>query len=79
MLNPKARDWWETSKAIRRLYLMKVAQPTKLKTLRNDALIARLAVTHDGFVVTHDVDDFQIIQRVMPGLKVMSAKEFFEN
>lgn len=77
LLNPTARDWWETSKAIRRLYLTKGAQPSKLKTLRNDALIARLAVVHDGFVVTHDVDDFQIIQRVMPTLRVLSANEFF--
>ncbi|HXG86479.1 MAG TPA: hypothetical protein VNI84_20840 [Pyrinomonadaceae bacterium] len=42
-----------------------------------DALIARLAVTHDGFVVTHDTDDFQIIQKVMPNLKFVSAREFF--
>lgn len=76
ILNPTARDWWETS---RRLYLTKAAQQTKLKTLRNDALIARLSVIHDGFVVTHDVDDFQIIQRVMPGLKLMPASEFFES
>jgi len=77
LLNPSARDWWETSKAVRRLYLLKDWQPTKLRALRNDALIARLAVVHDGFVVTHDVDDFQIIQRVMPTLRVLSANEFF--
>jgi len=46
--------------------------------LRNDALIARLAVINDGFVVTHDIDDFQIIQKVMPNLKILSAREFFE-
>jgi predicted nucleic acid-binding protein len=79
LLNPTANDWWETSKAIRRLYLMENEQPTKIKTLRNDALIARLAVIHDGFVVTHDTDDFQIIQKVMPNLKILSAKEFFES
>lgn len=78
LINPTAGDWWETSKAIRRLYLMQNEQPTKLKTLRNDALIARLAVMHDGFVVTHDVDDFQIIQKVMPRLQVIAAKEFFD-
>lgn len=78
LLNPSARDWWETSKAVRRLYL-KGEQPTKLRKLRNDALIARLASVNDGFVVTHDVDDFQIVQRVMPGLRIMSANDFFEN
>jgi predicted nucleic acid-binding protein len=79
LINPTASDWWETAKSIRRLYLMQNAQPTKIKTLRNDALISRLAVIHDGFVVTHDVDDFQIIQKVMPDLKIISAKEFFES
>ena len=77
LLNPTASDWWETSKAVRRLYLMKEIQPTKLRTLRNDALIARLSVIHGGLVVTYDVDDFQIIQKVMPELKVMPAAEFF--
>ena len=78
LINPTPSDWWETSKAIRRLYLMENGQPSKIKTLRNDALIARLAVIHDGFVVTHDVDDFQMIQKVMPNLKVLAAPEFFE-
>ena len=77
MLNPTAEDWWETSKAVRRLYMMKSTQPSKLRTLRNDALIARLAVIHDGFVVTHDVDDFELIRKVMPELNVISATEFF--
>ncbi len=79
LINPTASDWWETSKAIRRLYLMQSEQPSKIKTLRNDALIARLAVIHDGFVITHDIDDFQMIQKVMPNLKIMSAREFFES
>ncbi len=79
LLNPTARDWWETSKAIRRLYLIKGAQPTKLRMLRNDALIAWLACMREGYVVTHDVDDFELIQRVMPDLKVMAATDFFEN
>lgn len=78
LINPTASDWWETSKAIRRLYVTPGEQPSKIKTLRNDALIARLAVIHDGFVVTHDVDDFQVIQKVMPNLKFASAREFFE-
>ena len=77
VVNPTPSDWWETSKAVRRLYLMKAAPQTKLKTLRNDALISRLAVVHDGFVVTHDIDDFQIIQKAMPKLEVISADEFF--
>ncbi len=58
---------------------MQDEQQTKIKTLRNDALIARLAVMHDGFVVTHDIDDFQVIQKVMPNLKIMAAQEFFDH
>ena len=61
------------------MYLQKEVQPSKLKTLRNDALIARLAVIHNGFVVTHDVDDFQMIQKVMPDLRVVAANNFFGN
>jgi len=77
IINPTKTDWWETAKAIRRLYLAKAAPQTKIKTLRNDALISRLAVIHEGFVVTHDIDDFQIIQKVLPKLEVISAAEFF--
>lgn len=79
LLNPTAVDWWETSKSVRRLYLMKGIQRSKIKTLRNDALIARLAIIHGGFVVTHDVDDFQLVQKVMPNLKIVSALDFFED
>lgn len=78
LINPTASDWWETSKAIRRLYLMQGEQSSKIKSLRNDALIARLAVIHAGFVVTHDTDDFQIIQKVMPNLQIISARNFFD-
>ncbi|HSK71557.1 MAG TPA: hypothetical protein VK892_07675 [Pyrinomonadaceae bacterium] len=77
LINLTTSDWWETSKAIRRLYLKGIEQPSKIKTLRNDALIARLAVIHGGFVVTHDIDDFEIIQKVMPRLEIISAQEFF--
>lgn len=77
LITPIANDWWETAKAIRRLYLKKTAPVSKLKTLQNDALIARLAVKNDGFVVTMDVDDFEIIKREMPKLEVVSGDYFF--
>lgn len=79
LINPTATDWWETGKAVRRLYMMKGRQRSKLRKLRNDALMARLAVVRDGFVVSHDVDDFGLIQKVMPDLKVMSARDFFQS
>ena len=77
LLTPTATDWWETAKAIRRLYLKKTAPVSKLRTLQNDALIARLAVKNHGFVVTADVDDYEIIKREMPKLEVVSADYFF--
>jgi len=77
VLTPTSNDWWETAKAIRRLYLKKIAPVSKLKTLQNDALIARLAVTTKGFVVTMDVDDYEIIRREMPKFEVVSGDYFF--
>jgi predicted nucleic acid-binding protein len=77
LLTPTANDWWETARSIRRLYNKKHAPVTKLKTLQNDALIARLSVKNDGFVVTMDVDDFEIIKREMPKLEVVSGDYFF--
>lgn len=78
ILTPTENDWWESSKAIRRLYLNKVAARTKLAKIRTDALIARLVVKQkDAFLVTDDIDDFLIIKRGMERLKVISAEEFF--
>ncbi len=77
LLTPSAADWWETANAIRRLYLKKTAPVSKLRTLQNDALIARLAVKNKGFVVTMDVDDFEIIRREMPKLDVVPGEYFF--
>ncbi len=78
ILSPTENDIWETAKAIRRMYLNKIAPQTKLATLRTDALIARLSVKQkDSFLVTDDVDDFQIIKREMSELKIISAEDFF--
>ena len=77
LLTPTANDWWETAKAIRRLYNKRNFPVSKLKTLQNDALIARLSVKNHGFVVTIDVDDYEIIKREMPKLEVVPAVYFF--
>jgi predicted nucleic acid-binding protein len=78
ILSPTENDIWETAKAIRRMYLNKIAPQTKLVTLRTDALIARIVVKQkDAFLVTDDVDDFQIIKREMSELKIISADDFF--
>ena len=77
IVSPTENDFWETGKAINRLYLNKVAQPSKLRKLRMDALIARLAVKSKNFIVTVDIDDFEIIKKDMKQLLIVSAKEFF--
>ena len=78
ILSPTENDIWETANAIRRMYINKIAPQTKLITLRTDALIARLSIKQkDSFIVTDDVDDFQIIKREMNDLRVISADEFF--
>lgn len=77
ILTPSASDWWETSKVVRNLYLRSGEQASKVKTLRNDALIARLAVQNKGYVVTVDVDDFQIIKKEVKDLQIMAATKFF--
>jgi predicted nucleic acid-binding protein len=78
VMTPTEEDFWETGKSINRLYLKKAAQESKLKSLRMDALIARLAVKSKNFVVTVDVDDFEIIKKDMKQLVVVSAADFFE-
>lgn len=78
ILTPTENDIWETAKAIRRLYINKIAPQTKLLTLRTDALIARLSIKQkDSFIVTDDIDDLLIIKREMNDLRVISADEFF--
>jgi len=77
VLTPSLNDWWETAKTIRRLYVKKTAPVSKLRSIQNDALIARLAVKNSGFVVTMDVDDFETIKREMPKLEIVSADYFF--
>jgi len=77
ILSPTENDFWETGKTINRMYLNKIAQESKLKTLRMDALIARLAVKGKNFIVTVDVDDFEIEKKDMKQLVIVSADEFF--
>lgn len=77
ILSPTENDFWETGKTINRMYLNQIAQESKLKTLRMDALIARLAVKSKNFIVTVDIDDFEIIKKDMKQLVIVSAQEFF--
>ena len=75
ILSPTENDFWETDKTINRMYLNRISQGSKLKTLRMDALVARLTVKSKNFIVT--VDDFEIIKKEMKKLGIVSAQEFF--
>jgi predicted nucleic acid-binding protein len=77
VLSPSENDFWEAGKAINRMYLNKIAQQSKLKKLRMDALIARLAVKSKNFIVTVDTDDFELIKKDMKQLVIVPAGEFF--
>lgn len=78
LLIPTRTDWINTAKAVRRLRHLKLIDknlaPTKLQ---NDALIARSAYIHQCFVVTDNIRDYELLQKVMPKLEVIPAKEFF--
>ncbi len=57
--------------------LFTVTKNMSATVLQNDALIARSEYTHDCFVVTENVKDFSLLQKVMPKLEVIPAADFF--
>lgn len=78
LLTPTKGDWVNTAKAVRRLrHLKLINKHLAASKLQNDALIARTPSLHGCFVVTDNVRDFSLLQRVMPKLEVIPAKEFF--
>ena len=78
LVMPTQTDWLMAAKAVRRLRKMSLIDKNLLATvLQNDALIARSAYTHDCFVVTENARDFSLLQKVMPKLEVIPAKDFF--
>ncbi len=58
-------------------YLKLIDKNLSPTALQNDALIARGAYTHKCFVVTDNIRDYRLLQKVMPKLEVIPAKEFF--
>jgi predicted nucleic acid-binding protein len=78
LITPTQTDWLITAKSVRRLRKLKSIDKNMSATvLQNDALIARSAYTHDCFVVTENVKDFSLLQKVMPKLEVIPAADFF--
>ena len=86
LLTPSATDWFECSKLVRNLLrgvksktAGTVAKVTSAQQQQNDALIARTATTHNCFVVTGNVRDFEKFQPYMNGLVVVPADYFFDS
>ncbi len=84
LITPTMNDWWETAKMIRRIrFGEKTASKGKTPKmpdahrLQNDALIARSASLHDCFVVTTNINDFNLFTPFMEKLEVVSAADFF--
>ena len=78
LITPTRTDWIEAAKCVRRLRHLKLINKNLSATsLQNDALIARCASMHNCFVVTDNIRDFTLLQKVMPKLDVIPAKEFF--
>ncbi len=78
LLTPSRTDWLTTARAVRRLRHLKLINKNLSPTvLQNDALIARSAVMHDCFIVTNNIRDYHLLQKVMPKLDVIPAKDFF--
>ena len=78
LLIPTKTDWIISAQSVRRLRHLKLINKNLSPTaLQNDALIARIACTHKCFVVTDNIRDYQLLQKVMPKLEVIPAKEFF--
>jgi hypothetical protein len=78
LITPTRTDWIASAKTVRRLrHLKLINKNLSPTTLQNDALIARSSFTHKCFVVTDNIRDYSLLQKVMPKLEVIPAKEFF--
>lgn len=78
LLIPNRTDWIISAKAVRRLrHLNLIDKNLSSTALQNDALIARSSLMHKCFVVTDNIRDYALLQKVMPKLEVIPAKDFF--
>jgi len=78
LITPTRTDWIIAAKSVRRLRHLKLIDKNLSSTaLQNDALIARSSFIHKCFVVTDNIRDYALLQKVMPKLEVIPAGEFF--
>ena len=71
ILNPPAAAWILSGQALQLLARSGRYGPARLRTLRNDVLLAATALVHGAAVMTHDRADFDRIAEVLP-VKVVS-------
>jgi len=78
LITPTRTDWIIAAKSVRRLRHLKLIDKNLSSTaLQNDALIAHSSFEHKCFVVTDNIRDYALLQKVMPKLEVIPAGEFF--
>lgn len=78
LLIPTKTDWIIAAKPVRRLrHLKLIGKNLSPTALQNDAMIARSSYLHKCFVVTDNIRDYALLQKVMPRLEVIPAAEFF--
>ena len=78
LITPGRTDWIVAAKCVGRLrHLKLINKNLSATTLQNDALIARCASMHNCFVVTDNIRDFTLLQKVMLKLEVIPATEYF--
>jgi predicted nucleic acid-binding protein len=78
LITPTRTDWIIAAKSVRRLRHQNLIDKNLSPTaLQNDALIARSSFMHKCFVVTDNIRDYALLQKVMPKLEVIPAGEFF--
>ncbi len=78
LLIPTKTDWIISARAVRRLRHQNLIDKNLSPTaLQNDALIAPSSFMHKCFVVTDNIRDYALLQKVMPKLEVIPAGEFF--
>lgn len=78
LLIPTRTDWIIAAKSVRRLRHLRLVDKNLTPTvLQNDALIARSSYLHKCFVVTDNIRDYALLQKVMPKLEVIPATDFF--
>ncbi len=84
LLTPTSTDWFECSKLIRNMIRGRksktrgnVQKIISAQQQQNDALIARSSITHNCFVVTSNVKDFERFLPYMKGLVIVPTDRFF--